>query len=164
MYIVDCRVIMSDCHDVNVKCRVKACMCCVGMFNIQALCDGFPKCCMLYFKCHPCVLDCKCCLFVSALHLRRCSVAWSNRPCPCWEWRMKARSMPAQNSLLPVDTHMCQRLRQCVNPLPEQMTILPNHQPSYTAPLPGTSIFFVVKQPQSTPPWDGPRHQRVCTL
>ena len=63
LYIVDCRVIMSDCHDVNVKCRVKACMCCVGMFNIQALCDGFPKCCMLYFKCHPCVLDCKCCLF-----------------------------------------------------------------------------------------------------
>ena len=54
---------MSDCHDVNVKCRVKACMCCVGMFNIQALCDGFPKCCMLYFKRHPCVLDCKCCFF-----------------------------------------------------------------------------------------------------
>ena len=24
-----------------------------------------------------------------------------------------------------LDTHMCQRLRQCVNPLPEQMTIRP---------------------------------------
>ena len=28
-----------------------------------ALWDGFPKRCMLYFKRHPCVLDCKCCLF-----------------------------------------------------------------------------------------------------
>ena len=92
----------------------------------------------------------------SALHLRRCSVAWSNRPCPCWEWRMKARSMPAQNSLLPLDTHMCQRLRQCVNPLPEQMTILPNHQPRNTKPLPGTSIFFVVNNHKALRPGAAP--------
>ena len=92
----------------------------------------------------------------SALHLRRCSVAWSNRPCPCWEWRMKARSMPPQKSLLPLDTHMCQRLRQCVNPLPEQMTILPNHQPRNTKPLPGTSIFFVVNNHKALRPGAAP--------
>ena len=69
---------------------------------------------------------------------------------------MKARSMPAQNSLLPLDTHMCQRLRQCVNPLPEQMTILPNHQPKNTKPSPGTSIFFVVNNHKALRPGAAP--------
>ena len=115
--------------------------------------------------------------------------------------------MPAQNLLLPLDTHMCQRLRQCVNPLPEQMTILPktivenegkvNACPKLIAATGYTYVptatpvcespagangnpaqpsaqkhktltwdlnFLRCKQPQSTPPWGGPRHQRVCTL
>ena len=63
-------------------------------------------------------------------------------------------------------TPMCQRLRQCANPLPEQMTILPNHQPRNTKP--GTSIFFVVNDHKALRPgeshWGGPWHQRVCTL
>ena len=60
-------------------------MCPPMLFQMPSMCGGFQ------------VLP-----VFSALHLRRCSFAWSNRPCPCWEWRMKARSMPAQTSLLPL--------------------------------------------------------------
>ena len=44
-----------------------------------------------------------------------------------------ARSMPAQNSLLPLDTHMCQRVRQCVNPLRSLETQNPYMGPQFAS-------------------------------
>ena len=154
---------MSDCHDVNVKCRVKACMCCVGMFNIQALRDGFPKCCMLYFKCHPCVLDCKCCLFQRAASpslLGR--MVESAMPLLGVENEGKVNACPkliaaTGYTYVPTATPVCESPAGA-NDNPAQ----PSAQKHKT--LTWDLNFLRCKQPQSTPPWGGPRHQRVCTL
>ena len=38
--------------EVKFKSRVRTCICCVAMFKTLALCDGTPKCYVLYLKCH----------------------------------------------------------------------------------------------------------------
>ena len=86
---------------------------------------------------------------------------------PMCQWLRQCTATPMCQRLRQCTaTPMCQRLHQCANPLPEQMTILPNHQPRNTKP--GTSIVFVVNDHKALRPgeshWGGPWHQHVCML
>ena len=76
------------------------------------------------------------CCISSAIHV--CWIAsaacFQRAASPSLLGRMVESAMPLLGVLYegkvnacPKLTHWCQRLRQCVNPLPEQMTILPNH-------------------------------------
>ena len=94
--------------EVKFKSRVRTCICCVAMFKTLALCDGTPKCYVLYLS-HmlwiaSALFSARCVSIAALSHNRIVHAHFGNG-----EWR-QGRCLPKTQLHVPTATFSCQRL------------------------------------------------------